>query len=551
MLRPCYRRRQETTIWVVIPTYSIQSSTLPSKTTNLAIAASLCFVQVLSAQGQVTHRREPSARQIAQRAFPSVVVLVTEDARGQPSSLGSGFFVDQDVVATNYHVIEGATRVYARIIGQERELEVLETVAVDEQSDLALVRLAAKARPLPLSKPSQMRVGDAVYVVGNPEGLEGTFSGGIVSALRGNKYIQITAPISHGSSGGPVLNRLGEVVGVAVGTIENGQNLNFAIPVSQLSTLRSRARSAPTQVARSTGPRTVSAAESLYRQGREYLKKGGLGDHANQEKAKDLFKRATEVDPKHIDAWVFLGNTYSLLGGHNEEAVQSYKRALQIQPDYAFAYSMLANHFLGKEFYQEAIEAYKEVIRLKPQSTEGYSGVGKAYGGLGRYQEELDAFLQAAKLKPDSFPIHKDLGDAYTALKRFDEAIREYKFALTYSPGGASSAFIYSDLSYAYTYKDEYESARQACVEAIRLAPSFPPFHSQLGRVYFHLKRYEDAVEELKEAARLDPKDASTHYVLGLSFLILGDKASALAEYRILKTLDAKLADELFNDIYK
>ena len=524
-------------------------SSLNVGATILLLASSLCSAQAPFTQ-QGTRRREPSARQIAQRTFPSIVVLVTEDARGQPSSLGSGFFVDQDVVATNYHVIEGATRVYARIIGQEKELEILETVAVDERRDLALVRLDAKARPLALSKTGQMRVGDPVYVVGNPEGLEGTFSAGIVSALRGNSYIQITAPISHGSSGGPVLNRLGEVIGVAVGTIEDGQNLNFAIPVSHLSMLVSAARSSPTQVARSTKPRTISAAESFYGQGREYLKRG-LKDRSSYEKARDFFKRATEIDPKHIDAWVSLGTTYSLLGGHDEEAIQAFKQALKIRPDYVFAYSMLGNHFLRKDLYQDATEAYKEVIRLKPQSTEGYSGVGEAYRGLGRYQEELDAFLQAAKLKPDSFPIHENLGDAYAALKRFDEAIREYKFALTYSPGGASSAFIYSDLSYAYTYKDEYESARQACVEAIRLAPSFPPFHSQLGRVYFHLKRYEDAVEELREAVRLDPNDARTHYALGLSFLSLGDKASALAEYRILKTLDAKLADELFNDIYK
>src|SRR5262249_3421737 len=83
-------------------------------------------------------------------------------------------------------------------------------------------------------------IGDEVYVVGNPEGLEGTFSQGIISSLRGNDYIQITAPISHGSSGGPVLNKNGEVIGVAVGLIEEGQNLNFAIPVSKLTQLLNR-----------------------------------------------------------------------------------------------------------------------------------------------------------------------------------------------------------------------------------------------------------------------------------------------------------------------
>jgi len=88
---------------------------------------------------------------------------------------------------------------------------------------------------LPLAKNNRDAVGDVVYVAGNPEGFEGTFSQGIVSALRGSEYFQITAPISHGSSGGPVLNNRGEVIGVAAGIFSQGQNLNFAIPVSKLA----------------------------------------------------------------------------------------------------------------------------------------------------------------------------------------------------------------------------------------------------------------------------------------------------------------------------
>lgn len=81
-------------------------------------------------------------------------------------------------------------------------------------------------------------VGDKVYAVGNPLGLEGTFSEGIVSVLRrakGSTFIQITAPISPGSSGGPILNSRGEVVGVATATFSRGQNLNFAIPAAYVA----------------------------------------------------------------------------------------------------------------------------------------------------------------------------------------------------------------------------------------------------------------------------------------------------------------------------
>ena len=87
-------------------------------------------------------------------------------------------------------------------------------------------------------------MGERVYAVGNPQGLEGTFSRGIVSGIRNvgdDKILQVTAPISPGSSGGPILNDRGEVIGVSVATFKGGQDLNFAIPSSYLATLLAKA----------------------------------------------------------------------------------------------------------------------------------------------------------------------------------------------------------------------------------------------------------------------------------------------------------------------
>lgn len=184
-----------------------------------------------------------TARQIAQKTFPSVVLLVMEDANGQPISMGSGFFVRSVVVATNQHVIEGARGGYARIVGQKRKYDISGTVGINNKMDLALLSIkGAKAPSLKLGKSSEVVVGDEVYAVGNPLGLEGTFSRGIMSGIReigSETLFQITAPISPGSSGGPILNTQGKVVGVAMATFEGGQNLNFAIPVYYLSSLLS------------------------------------------------------------------------------------------------------------------------------------------------------------------------------------------------------------------------------------------------------------------------------------------------------------------------
>jgi hypothetical protein len=168
-----------------------------------------------------------------------------EDANGQPLSLGSGFFVRDGEIASNLHVIEGAARGYAKLVGQKTKHDIQGITAVDPERDLVVLKISAPGAPaLSLGSSDAVQVGESVYAVGNPQGLEGTFSQGIVSSIREvatDKLLQITAPISPGSSGGPVLNGKGEVIGVSVATFRGGQNLNFAIPSSYLKTLLAKA----------------------------------------------------------------------------------------------------------------------------------------------------------------------------------------------------------------------------------------------------------------------------------------------------------------------
>lgn len=194
----------------------------------------LCLISPITGQ---------TARDIAKKAFPSVVMLLMEDSDGQPLSLGSGFLVKDGVVATNLHVVAGSVKGYAKFIGQKKKYDILGYVAIDEKSDMVLLKIKdANAPVLSLGDSSKVAIGDEIFVIGNPQGLEGTFSKGIVSAIRTigqDSVLQITAPISPGSSGGPVLNEEGKIIGVAVATFKGGQNLNFAIPVSYLSRLSS------------------------------------------------------------------------------------------------------------------------------------------------------------------------------------------------------------------------------------------------------------------------------------------------------------------------
>jgi len=182
-----------------------------------------------------------SAKAIASKTLPSVVLIVASN--GNDSSLGSGFFIADGIVITNYHVIKGMRKGMVRVaIGkdnQKRDFRIARVLDFDEESDLAILSVpAAKNVLIPnlaLGSDSLPDIGEAIYALGNPEGLVGTITPGIISAgvrLREKKSrLQITAPISSGSSGGPVVNERAEVIAVVVSTLSEGQNLNFAIPV--------------------------------------------------------------------------------------------------------------------------------------------------------------------------------------------------------------------------------------------------------------------------------------------------------------------------------
>lgn len=177
---------------------------------------------------------ELDAREIAARATPAVVAIrAFVDDREVGS--GSGFLIDAaGIVVTNHHVVEEAERLEIELSSGERFRDIF-YLASNADRDLALLRLPVSQLPaLAIGDAAALAPGDLVYVVGNPLGLDRTFSDGLVSARRvvdGVGYIQISAPISPGSSGGPVLNAAGEVVGVATGSITQGQNLNLALPI--------------------------------------------------------------------------------------------------------------------------------------------------------------------------------------------------------------------------------------------------------------------------------------------------------------------------------
>lgn len=186
--------------------------------------------------------KEMSSKEIADLTLKNLVVIEPMDKNGKILGVGSGFFILPDVIATNAHVVEGAYALQIRYPNSQRSDMASAIIGIDKATDLALVRTKEfrSENPLMLGNSDKLSVGSTIYTAGNPQGLEGTFTDGLVSnkqRFNGIEIVQISAPISQGSSGGPVLDSSGHVIGVSTAYLKTGQNLNLAISSLYISRL--------------------------------------------------------------------------------------------------------------------------------------------------------------------------------------------------------------------------------------------------------------------------------------------------------------------------
>lgn len=179
------------------------------------------------------------ASEISSMVSPAVFYIEVKNSSNVVYASGSGFIIDKSgIIATNYHVIEGAYGATIKLV-DGRTFPVEKVLAYDKNRDIAVLKIAASNLPqVKLGDSDEIKNGDKILTIGSPEGLENTISDGLVSnrkrLINNMNFIQISAPISHGSSGGALLNYKAEVIGITTAYYEGGQNLNLAIPINDL-----------------------------------------------------------------------------------------------------------------------------------------------------------------------------------------------------------------------------------------------------------------------------------------------------------------------------
>src|SRR5689334_22538115 len=444
--------------------------------------------------------------ELVRRIKPSAVAIETYDSRGEKLSRGSGFFVETDRVVTNRHVVEGAYKAEVHS-SSGAVFPVRGILAVDAEGDLALLKIDAPVnpiKPLSLDKTSPQE-GESVVVIGNPLGLEGSVTNGIVSAVRDiptfGRIIQITAPISSGSSGSPVVNMEGQVIGIATLQITGGQSVNFAIPSERISQLQVASLMSLADLVASTSRDKRAKAVQSFRDGLSFLSKDDC------EKALPYFEKAVESDNTYVEAWAQAGFCNEKLGKH-AEALEASKKAVSLRPSAESYFNIgLANFYLKQ--YRDAAEAYRAAIKLDPyNSADAYYALGLVYRDWGKADEEIQAYKQAIKSRPDYTVAYERLGARYLKSKKFNEAIEVFRQLAALKPGDP-----------------------------------FAP--NSLGEAYVELNRLNEAVESFRQSIRLKPDYGKAYYNLGKTLMAMGNRDGALEQYTILTSIDPDWAEKL------
>ena len=444
--------------------------------------------------------------ELVRRIKPSAVAIETFDARGEKRSRGSGFFIDTDRVVTNRHVLEGAARAEVHSSTGAR-YPVKGVLAVDAEGDIAILLVEAPpnlVRPLPLDRTSPQE-GESVVVIGNPFGLEGSVTNGIVSAVRDiptfGRIIQITAPISPGSSGSPVVNMQGQVIGVATLQVTSGQSVNFAIPSERISQLQVGPLTSLSELMVAAGRNKRARAVQFFRDGLSFLSKDDC------EKALPYFEKAVESDNTYAEAWAQTGFCNEKLGRHSE-AIESSKRAVSLRPSSESYFNIgLASYYLKQ--YREATEAYRQAIRLDPyNAADAYYALGLVYRDWGRADDEIQAYKQAIRLRADYTSAYERLGSRYYKSKKYSEALEVFK-------------------------------------QLANLKPADATVPNSMGETYLEMGRMNEAIEAFRQAIRLKPDFGKAYFNLGKCLLAMGNRDAALEQYNILQNLDQDWAEKL------
>lgn len=433
--------------------------------------------------------------EVYEQAAKSTVVVRSINIGGSSQSMGSGVILPNRDVVTNCHVVKGASQLKVRVGNKDYPATLRYS---DWDRDICSLIVSGVSAPVVVvGSTKTLKIGAKVYAIGAPQGLELTLSDGIVSNLReveGGRYIQSTAAISPGSSGGGLFDENGALVGLTTFYLAEGQNLNFAVPVEWINELPKRS----TKITTAAQPVTQWLNKAIELESRKDW--SGLLEHTT---------RWTKAQPGSRAAWYCLGISYAQIG-QSAKAIEAYQQALRLDPDYAVVWANLGATYSELGQIAKAIDAHQQALRIDPEDVKAWTNLGVAYADSGQFTKAIECHQQALRITPEQ-------------------------------------AETWGNLGVAYYGADQPAKGVEAFQEALRINPKYAKAWYNLGVAFSVPELRDKAIGAFMEAVRINPEYADAWYNLGVNYAKKGQRDSVLEVYKRIKALDPALAERFFN----
>ena len=458
----------------------------------------------------------------------------------------SGFFVEPDKIATNIHVVAHPGPVFIKSANKQNIWSVEGVAAFDAKNDLVILKIAGDGTPSLLGDSDAVGIGDTVIATGYPGG-KYKVTKGVIHRIRNNdKWLQMKIALSGGSSGSPVRNSEGQIIGV-VSAVEDPYS--YIIPSNTLQTLLDR--SGPVESLTQWRKREPIRAYI-------YSVRGQRKYNANHyDEAIADFDKAIKLDPQKADAYYNRGLAKFTLGDLEfvqgdleaawalyEAGIEDSTQAIKLTPEDAYAYHNRAGGKFrlgqskanqgditkGQRYYQGAIQDWTQVIKLNPELVDPYNNRGIARATLGEskdsqgditgaqelYAAAIADCTQAIRLNPmytepyinrgyAQFRLGKtkaNQGNISGAQELYAAAVRDFTQAIQLNP---KNAYAYGNRGVAKAVLGDAEGAIKDFDTAIQINPDYTEIYYDRGRAKETLGQEEAAKADFQKAKALNP----------------------------------------------
>ncbi len=554
-----------------------------------SIALISLFILFLFSMG-ITFPQSGDAESILEDNQAFIISLSFFGVDDEETGIGTGFFIGEGVLVTNYHFISQALDATG-INFKGKKIRIEGLLAADKNLNIAILKTKGKSKFITVGNSDDLASGNKIFALGiNSLGELRADEGTVESILEisaAQKAFDVTVEAPEHLSGGPVLNQSGEVVGVLTFL---DLRTRIILPVNAVKSLSLSASVTPlsdstpekyfeTYEGANLAAKTFLALDNTY-QAEKFLKQivklkpedvevhtqmaGIYMSQRNYTSAESMFTKIIELDQNNDSAHFGLGEiyirmlkwqesiaplqkafdlndenkkSYFYIGNAHyelrdfEKASEFYQKFIALNPqDKAEAYKLMAISYFESEKFEEAAQAFQEVLKAIPEDLTLNFKLAQSYQNSEQYEKAEQIFLKLAEISPKDLSIyHNSIVMMFDEAKMPDNAVAAAMRLVEIDPNNAEALF---NLGYMHIKKKNFADAVDAFTKVLEINPGMEYAYLQLGFCHTTLKQFQNAIDVYKRLTEILPENSDAWMGIGTSNMQLKNWAPAVAPFK-------------------